>query len=416
MESDNLFECAGGGFIFPDGTAVALENVDGMHRALLGLLREKSDDLMRALCNCAVEVHEAGLPGLAPEYLDRALASGGSYRETARTLVETGAAFERAYDLKAAADSYSRAMGFPESDPFVWYYLHNNLAYCLSALGRHEEAFLHCLAAVRADPGKHNAYKNLGVALEGLGRREEAAASYRHAYILNPEDERARKHLADLIHGGDIEEVPNLYVRNRALPFAGQIISELADTGDTLPDCRDLYAALVERYGEGPVIICNAIAVAAWHSTVNSVAFDFHEALDIISTAGTRADAVTALVNLADNLGIRGHEERARVCFDKAAKLLAGADDFAQRHFHNRFAWRLVLDGWHKEAERRFREAIRIDPWFDNSHRGLGIAFLGQGKIEAAEREIMTAEMLRSGKTRRLPERSSGRLFYEGML
>ncbi len=87
----------------------------------------------------------------------------------------------------------------PQAKDDVWYFLNNNLAYCLNAEGNHNKAETHCRAAIRINSKRHNAHKNLGIALESQGRYADAARSYIRAARLCPQDTRAAALLERLI-------------------------------------------------------------------------------------------------------------------------------------------------------------------------------------------------------------------------
>ena len=62
----------------------------------------------------------------------------------------------------------------------------------------YDQAALYCRAAIRIDPGRHNAHKNLGLALRGLGEVAEAAENLLTAAHIQPGDQRALRHLEEL--------------------------------------------------------------------------------------------------------------------------------------------------------------------------------------------------------------------------
>ena len=398
---ENMIDSPGGGYILPDGTSVALENVEEMHRAFATTYQDDPDALAGFLCQCALEIHEAGLPGLAPDYLDRALAAGGSEEATSYALLRTGVGFENLKDLQAAAECYGRAMHFPERDPYTWYYLHNNLGYCLGNLGRFAEALPHCLAAIRIAPGRYNAFKNLGIALQGLGRVTEAAGCFRHAYALNPEDERARQHLADLLFEGRTGDVPDLYFRERFFRVAKSRVEEMvredgASVGGNhapLENYDAMYLALAESFGDRSDMICMALGILAWYYTLAEIPFEVSRAVNRIENSGSPIEAADALTRLADNLAAIGHPEEAMKCFARAEELFGPNDHYSLLDYHNRLGWCLARLGRHSEADPHFRAAIRLNPWPASSHYGLGITLLAQGDT-AAEREMLTADAL----------------------
>jgi len=123
------------------------------------------------------------------------LDNDGPLDAKARAAVVLGASAERARDFVTAVEIYRMAV---ELDPSL-YWGHNNLAYSLSQLGRHQEAEPEARAAIAVEPAAFNAHKNLGVALEGLGHYAEAARSYLLAIRAEPFERRAYNHLEQMI-------------------------------------------------------------------------------------------------------------------------------------------------------------------------------------------------------------------------
>lgn len=119
--------------------------------------------------------------------------------EKALYLFTLGQVMESKSDFAAAAEYYKQAYALEPADTWIWYFIHNNLGYSLNKLGRYEEGERYCRAAVRIDPGRHNAYKNLGIALEGQDSLIEAAGCYIKAFKTNVIDGRAFHLLQDLL-------------------------------------------------------------------------------------------------------------------------------------------------------------------------------------------------------------------------
>ena len=140
---------------------------------------------------------EAGLS--AERFIREYLAGSASHDEKISVCLSAGVRMEGCGDFESAVTCYALALTLPPQLNAAWYYLHNNLGYSLSQLGRHEEAELFCRQAIAIDATKHNAFKNLGVALEGLGSYEEAAQRYAQATELNLRDTRAFGLLEGLI-------------------------------------------------------------------------------------------------------------------------------------------------------------------------------------------------------------------------
>ncbi len=119
---------------------------------------------------------------------------------------------EQLSDYQAALDAYSRAFQLPQEQNENWYFLNNNLGYCLNQVGQYQEAEKYCRAATDIEPRRHNAWKNLGIALQGQGLYVEAAKNLIRATNLCPTDSRALAHLADLIagHREILKKIPGL--------------------------------------------------------------------------------------------------------------------------------------------------------------------------------------------------------------
>jgi tetratricopeptide (TPR) repeat protein len=104
----------------------------------------------------------------------------------------------------------------------TWYFIHNNLGYCLNHCGRHEEAVPYLERAIDLDPLRHNAYKNMGIACEGLGQLTDAALFYIKAVQTNASDPRSLMHLELLAqkHPDLTVAVPNFEAHLQACRMA----------------------------------------------------------------------------------------------------------------------------------------------------------------------------------------------------
>ncbi|MBZ5499141.1 MAG: tetratricopeptide repeat protein [Acidobacteriia bacterium] len=199
------------GFITPDGELVSIEDVDQM-LSDLSQRTENTDEIVQALWGLAGECAAVGRFAAAYGYYQKILVLVDTTGEKAECLLAMGQAREQSGDHKAALDVYSRAAELPQEPDLVWYFLHNNYAYCLNLESRYQEAEAHCRAAIEIDSERHNAHKNLGIALQGLGRYCDAARSFITAMVACPEDHRALGHLEDLVaaHGEILEQEPGL--------------------------------------------------------------------------------------------------------------------------------------------------------------------------------------------------------------
>jgi tetratricopeptide (TPR) repeat protein len=132
--------------------------------------------------------------------------------EKASYYLNLGAQMEGIQDYESAITFYSRARSLEPTNPFLWYFINNNLGYCLNQFGRFDEAEPCCRLAIKVDPSRHNAYKNLGVSLEGQGQWAEAAKCYLQAVRANVADPRALRHLQSLVenHPEISQEIPDI--------------------------------------------------------------------------------------------------------------------------------------------------------------------------------------------------------------
>jgi tetratricopeptide (TPR) repeat protein len=201
------------GYILPDGRCVSLEDEDALFKVITesvkdrkevcGILRGLTDDCLRS-----------GLLAAALSYLEKAFSLTDDAQGRSEILLAAGCVLERKRDYPSAAESYRAAFAYPKRKDETWYFLHNNLGFCLNQFGEYAEAEELCRAAIRIDGRRHNAYKNLGVALEGLGRHVDAAEAYLTAGKLNPRDHRALDHLEALVvsHPAITGEIPDIHL------------------------------------------------------------------------------------------------------------------------------------------------------------------------------------------------------------
>lgn len=199
------------GFIAPDGGLIAIDDADAMF-AFLVSRTENQEEILDALksmaCQCAAE----GRVAAAHAYLAKILELVDKPEDKAGCLLGMGQMLERSGDPEGALEVYSRAFELPPGRDVVWYFLNNNLGYCLNLMGRHQEAEVHCRAAIEIEPARFNAYKNLGIALAGQGRHAEAARNLMTAARACPGDGRALAHLDVLLaeHPEILKQEPDL--------------------------------------------------------------------------------------------------------------------------------------------------------------------------------------------------------------
>jgi tetratricopeptide (TPR) repeat protein len=178
----------------------------------------------------------------APESCRRFLESDANPEAKAFFCLSAGIEKERQRDYEAALACYSLAFGLTPGQDDVWYFLHNNLGFCLNQFAKCAEAEPYCLQAIEINPHRHNAYKNLGVSLQGQGEYIAAAHLYLRAAEIAPEDPRAQQHLDALLR--DQPEI-GTQIRDIRLELAIEPTTEL--TRLTRQQVRALLLTLLDR-------------------------------------------------------------------------------------------------------------------------------------------------------------------------
>jgi len=161
----------------------------------------------------------------AIEYIEKLLASDVSREDKAYTCLTTGQMMEHKGNYRVALECYARAFSLDPVQNDVWYFLHNNLAYCLNLFGRFEEAELYCRQAITINGERHNAHKNLAIALEGQAKYAESARALIVAVRICPRDPRALQHLEKLFgaHPEVESDIPDIFSQIEECQRAVQI-------------------------------------------------------------------------------------------------------------------------------------------------------------------------------------------------
>lgn len=181
-----------------------------------------------------------GRSGEGLRELENLLATALDLAEKAEIALASGQLMEKLGDFASAIEAYRRGIALEPVQASAWYFLHNNLGYCLNQLGRYSEGERWCRAAIQIDPERHNAHKNLGVACEGQGRHVEAIHCFIAALKANAADPRALRLLEELIDSdpGVRTEVPDLDHQlekcREAVAAARQVWSEAAKAQEEL--------------------------------------------------------------------------------------------------------------------------------------------------------------------------------------
>ena len=123
----------------------------------------------------------------------------------AACVLAMGQTMEQTHDYDAAIGYYREALALEPIQTPTWYFIQNNLGYCLVTRGKPEEAEIYCRKAIEIDQSRPNAHKNLGLALQGQGRVREAARCFVSATRVDAADARSFGLLTRLL-----EEQPEL--------------------------------------------------------------------------------------------------------------------------------------------------------------------------------------------------------------
>jgi tetratricopeptide (TPR) repeat protein len=180
----------------PKGKRVSAAEAE---KILLEKLAYHEKQLEQTIFNLACLNSQIGHPEIATQYLNRLMANTDDPEKKASYLLAMGCLMEKTQDYETAIVFYSQALSLEPTNRATWYFINNNLGYCLNYFNKYVEAESYCRAAIKIEPRKHNAYKNLGISMEGQGKYPEAAVLYIKAVETNPRDPRAFKLLEELV-------------------------------------------------------------------------------------------------------------------------------------------------------------------------------------------------------------------------
>jgi tetratricopeptide (TPR) repeat protein len=150
----------------PNGPLVEMSAAE-MEHLLLKRLHEEKDNPTEALWQLARFYSQTTQPEKALEYLRRALEHMEGPEAKAEGVLALGQMMEQMGDFEGAIRFYREAFSLEPAETRTWYFIHNNLGFCLNHLGRFTEGEPYCRKAVEIDPNRPNAYKNLGLSLQG---------------------------------------------------------------------------------------------------------------------------------------------------------------------------------------------------------------------------------------------------------
>jgi tetratricopeptide (TPR) repeat protein len=182
----------------PGGPLVEVSSLE-IERFLLGRLEDPANDPTLALWQLARFYKQTRQPEKALVRLRQLLDWLPTAEDLAKCYLCMGQTMEMARDFPAAAGYYKEALALEPMHTATWYFVNNNLAFCLNSLDRFAEAENYSRKAIQTDPNRCNAYKNLGAALAGQGQFSDAAQCLIAATQVNAADDRAFFMLRDLL-------------------------------------------------------------------------------------------------------------------------------------------------------------------------------------------------------------------------
>ncbi len=208
-------------------------------------LQKKQASLVGALIELIISYGLDNRHDLADPLIGRLILVDGNAQESALHLLQLGAFMEKLDVYESALAFYARAQPLAREENDTWYFLNNNLGYCLNIFKRHAEAEPFCREAIRINPDRHNAFKNLAIALEGQGNLSDAVDNFIFAVEKNAADPRALDHLDHLVNANpEIEvEVPDIRARVEKCRKAVTLANNIS---------RDLQERSVKRRKEAP--------------------------------------------------------------------------------------------------------------------------------------------------------------------
>lgn len=196
-----------------DKTANEICQVDAdAEKMLLARLAASGGENVDALWDLAAFYSTTREPMAAMKYVEKLSSLADNAEDKAHCYLSMGQIMERNDDNENAIKFYKQAFSLEPMSNNTWYLINNNLSYCLNQLGRYDEATSYCMAAIKINPERHNAYKNLGINFEGKGEYPIAAKCFFKAVMVNAADPRSLAHLENLIeqHSELLTQIPEL--------------------------------------------------------------------------------------------------------------------------------------------------------------------------------------------------------------
>jgi tetratricopeptide (TPR) repeat protein len=187
---------------------------------LLGQLQTKERAEPEVLWDLACLYSKTGNQERAFALVQQLVEKANSLEEKARFCLAMGQLMEQMGNYEMAVRYYREALALEPVGGGTWYFINNNLGYCLNHFQRFAEAEPYLRRAIEIDPNRANAFKNLGISLQGQGDYAGAAQCYIKAVRVNAADPRALRHLEQLL-----QQHPAVSI-------------ELPDVGEQLAACQ----------------------------------------------------------------------------------------------------------------------------------------------------------------------------------
>jgi tetratricopeptide (TPR) repeat protein len=263
--------------------------------------------------------------------------------------------------------------------------MHNNLANLFMDQGRLEDAASAYRHALVLRPDFAQAHYNLGNVLLRLGRTDEAERRLRHAIETDPGLAQAHFVLAGLLaRAGRTAEAETAYRR------------AIAEKEDYAEACNNLGNLLnqLQRFDEAVAQLSTAVRIRPdWTDARLNLAIALRDA-DRLTEAEAALRSVlerqpghlNAMTDLADVLVRMGCDTQAETLYRELIALFP--TDAAAFHNLGNLLFRRTIFGLadhFDEAERVFREALRLEPDRAGTRDYLGLVMAERGRIAEAE-------------------------------
>lgn len=184
----------------PPGVQIQLtaEEAEKMLLARLADPKEDPKDSLWELARfyCAVKRYDD-----AVNRLREIIAATDDVEDQAGCVLAMGQTMEQAGNYHAAVKFYREAFALEPMRTHTWYFINNNLGFCLNTIGSPAEGEKFCRAAIDINADLPNGYKNLGISLAAQGRYREATQCYVQATKVNASDARSLRLLKELLAG-----------------------------------------------------------------------------------------------------------------------------------------------------------------------------------------------------------------------